>query len=251
MLPWRAAPRMEFELTGRAVHVWPVSIQAPDAVVDQFRSLLSADETGRASRFRFEHLQRSFILARGALRTLLGRYLKTPAHDLEFRYGAKGKPALPEPAGLQFNASHSRDLALFAFTMDCELGVDIEAVRCMPDMEDVARRFFCTDETAELMALSTAQRDQGFFLCWTRKEAYIKATGEGLSAPLDAFRVTLRPGEPARIVHLERDPMAARAWSLHDLALDPGYAAALAYQDSPRPLETFKVVNPKQLLEIT
>jgi 4'-phosphopantetheinyl transferase len=241
---------MEFELTGRAVHVWPVSIQGPIAVVDQFCSLLSADETARAARFRFEHLQHSFILARGALRILLGRYLNTPPCDLGFRYGAKGKPALAEPAGLQFNASHSCDLALFAFTMDCELGVDIEAVRSMPDRDDIARRFFCAEETTELMTLPAGERDQGFFLCWTRKEAYIKATGEGLSAPLDAFRVTLRPGESARMIHLERDPIAAQAWSLHDLTPDPRYAAALAYQDSPRPLKTFKVLNPKQLLEI-
>jgi 4'-phosphopantetheinyl transferase len=242
---------VEFKLTGRAVHVWPVSIQAPVAVVDQFRSFLASDETARAARFRFEHLQHSFILARGALRILLGRYLNTPPRDLEFRYGTKGKPALAEPAGLRFNASHSGDMALFAFTIDCELGVDIEAVRSMPDMEDVARRFFCAEEAAELMALSTGQRDQGFFLCWTRKEAYIKATGEGLSAPLDAFRVTLRPGDPARMFYIERDPIAAQAWTLHDLALDPRYAAALAYRDSLRPLETFKVVNPKQLLEFT
>lgn len=240
---------MAFELTGRAVHVWPVSIQASVAIIDQFRSLLSADETARAARLKFEHLQHSFILARGALRILLGRYLNTAPADLAFTYGAKGKPALAGPGSLQFNASHSGDLALFAFTMDCELGVDIEAVRSMPDMEDVSKRFFCADETAELMALSPGQRDQAFFLCWTRKEAYIKATGEGLSAPLDGFRVTLRPGDPARMVHLECDPIAAHAWTLHDLALDPRYAAALAYRDSPRPLETFKVVNPKQLLE--
>jgi 4'-phosphopantetheinyl transferase len=120
-----------------------------------------------------------------------------------------------------------------AFTMDCDLGVDIEAVRPMPDIEDIARRFFCAEETADLMALSTAQRDQGFFLCWTRKEAYIKATGEGLSAPLDAFQVTLRPGEAARMIHLERDPIAAQAWTLHDLMPGSRYAAALAYRIHP------------------
>jgi 4'-phosphopantetheinyl transferase len=238
-----------FELSVRAVQVFPVSIQAPVPVVDQFRSLLSSDEAARAARFRFEHLQHSFILARGALRILLGRYLNTSPADLAFSYAAKGKPALAGSANLQFNASHSGDLALFAFTLDCDLGVDIEAVRSMPDMEDVAGRFFCAEEIAELMALSPGQRDQAFFLCWTRKEAYIKATGEGLSVPLDAFRVTLRPGDPARMVHLECDPIAAQAWTLHDLALDPHYAAALAYRDSPRPLETFRVVNPKQLLE--
>lgn len=243
-------PAGNFELTDRTVHVRAVHTQAPDAVVEQFQSLLAADEIERAARFRFEHLQRSFILARGALRILLGRYLNTAPHDLEFSYGSKGKPTLSAPARLQFNASHSGALALFAFTMDCEIGVDVEVVRQTPDIEDIAKRFFCTEEAAELMSLPAGQRDQAFFLCWTRKEAYIKATGEGLSAPLDAFRVTLRPGEPARILHFARDPIAAQAWTLHDLRPDPAYAAALAYRDSPRPLETFKVINPKQLLEI-
>jgi 4'-phosphopantetheinyl transferase len=246
---------VEHELTGRVVHVWPVSTLAPDAVVERFQPLLTQDETDRAGRFRFERLQRSFILARGALRVLLGRYLNIAPGDIEFSYGFRGKPALATPGlpqfnALQFNASHSGDLALFAFTMDCEVGVDVEAIRPMPDIEDVAKRFFCAEETAELMSLPDGQREHGFFLCWTRKEAYIKATGDGLSTPLDAFRVSLRPSEAAGLVHLERDPIAAQAWTLHDLAPAPGYAAALAYRDSPRPLETFPFLNPKQLLDI-
>ena len=243
---------MAYELTGRAIAVWPVSTQAPDAVVERFRSFLAPDEMERAARFRFEHLQRSFVLARGALRVLLGRYLNMRARDLQFHYGSKGKPSLADARPrLQFNASHSHDLALFAFTLDCEIGVDVEAVRPMPDIEDIARRFFCAEETAELMSLPAGQRNDSFFLCWTRKEAYIKATGEGLSTPLDAFRVTLRSGEAARMLHLASDPIAAEAWSLHNLTPAPGYAAALAYRDSPRPLQTFPFVNPKQLLELT
>ncbi len=241
---------MAYEFTGRAVHVWPVLTQAPDAVVEHFQLLLAPDETDRAGRFRFDHLRRSFILARGALRILLGRYLNTAPGGIEFGYGSKGKPALAARNALQFNASHSGDLALFAFTTDCEIGVDVERIRPMPDIEDVAKRFFCAEETAELMSLPAGQREHGFFLCWTRKEAYIKATGEGLSTPLDAFRVTLRPSEPAGMVHLERDPSAAQAWTLHDLTPAPGYAAALAYRDSPRPLEKFPFFNPKQLLDI-
>jgi 4'-phosphopantetheinyl transferase len=241
---------MAYELTGRAVHVWPVSTHAPAAVTEQFWFLLAPDETDRAGRFRFDHLRRSFILARGALRVLLGRYLNIAPGGIEFGYGSKGKPALAAPHRLQFNASHSGDLALFAFTTDCEIGVDVERIRPIPDTEDVAKRFFCAEETAELMALPAGQREHGFFLCWTRKEAYIKATGEGLSTPLDAFRVTLQPSEPAGMVHLERDPIAAQAWTLHDLTPAPGYAAALAYRDSPRPLETFPFLNPKQLLDI-
>ena len=242
---------MEHELTGRAVHVWPVSTYAPDAVVERFRALLAPDEADRADRFRFPHLRQSFMLARGALRVLLGRYLNTAPGDIEFVYGSKGKPALPVGNRLQFNASHSGDLALFAFTLDCEIGVDVEPIRPMLDIENVAKRFFCAEEAEELMSLPAGQREHGFFLCWTRKEAYIKATGDGLSTPLDAFRVTLRPGVPANLVHLQRDRMAAEAWTLQDLTSAPGYAAALAYRDSPRPLKTFPFFNPKQLLDIT
>ncbi|HEX4593379.1 MAG TPA: 4'-phosphopantetheinyl transferase superfamily protein [Bryobacteraceae bacterium] len=246
MLSWHVA----YELNGRIVHIWPLWIEGPDAVVERFRSLLAPDETDRAARFKFEHLRHSFILARGALRILLGRYVNTSPADLIFTYGSNGKPALAPPARVQFNASHSGGLALFAFAMDCEIGIDVEAVRAMPDMENIAKRFFCDEEAAELMSLPAEERDRGFYLCWTRKEAYIKATGEGLSAPLDAFRVTLRPGDPARVVHLAGDPTAARAWTLHDLALDKRYAAALAYRDAARPIETFSPANPKQLLDL-
>ena len=242
---------MEHELTGRAVHVWPVSTYAPDAVVERFRVLLAPDETDRADRFRFPHLRQSFMLARGALRVLLGQYLNTAPAEIEFSYGSKGKPAVAAGNRLQFNASHTGDLALFAFTLDCGIGVDVEPIRPMPDIEDVAKRFFCAEETEELMSLPEGQREHGFFLCWTRKEAYIKATGDGLSTPLDAFRVTLRPGAPANLVHLQRDYRAAEAWTLQDLTSAPGYAAALAYRDSPRPLKTFPFFNPKQLLDIT
>jgi 4'-phosphopantetheinyl transferase len=231
--------------------VWPVSIQAPESIVQQFQLLLAPDEADRAARFRFDHLRSSYILGRGALRILLGRYLNSPPQDLAFRYGSRGKPALGAPVRLQFNASHSGDLALFAFTMDREIGVDVEAIRLMPDLEDIAKRFFCAEETAELMSLPAGQREHAFFLCWTRKEAYIKGTGEGLSTPLDAFRVVLRPGDPAGIVHLAGDPAGARAWTLHDLRPAPGYAAALAYCDSARPFQLFKSVNPKQLLDFT
>ena len=247
MLSWH----VEYELPGRVVHIWPVSIETPDPVVEQLRPLLDPVETDRAARFKFEHLRGAFILTRGVLRVLLGRYLHSVPQDVQFRYGSKGKPALLSPGGLQFNVSHSGGVALFAFTMDCEIGVDVEGIRPMPDMEGIAQRFFCAEETAELISLPLGQRDQGFFHCWTRKEAYIKATGEGLSEPLDAFRVTLRPGQPAGILHLGRDPAAAGLWKLHDLRVAPGYAAALAYRDTPRPIKEFSLMNPKQLLDFT
>src|SRR5438094_222037 len=133
-------PPSNFELTDRTVHVWALCTRAPDAVVEKFQLFLMPDETARAARFRFEHLQRSFILTRGALRVLLGRYLNTAPRDLQFSYGSNGKPTLAPSACLQFNASHSGDLALFAFTTDCEIGIDVEAVHPMPNIEDIASR---------------------------------------------------------------------------------------------------------------
>ncbi|MGI8990834.1 MAG: 4'-phosphopantetheinyl transferase family protein, partial [Bryobacteraceae bacterium] len=223
-------------LTGRGVHVWPFRIYGSDALAAEFLKVLSPDERERAARFRFERLQRSFILTRGALRILLGHYLETSPAGIQFEYGAKGKPHLAAPSRIEFNVSHSGELALFAFTLDCELGVDVEQIRPMPDMRAIAAQFFHEEEAAELMTLPASRREHAFFLCWTRKEAYIKAIGDGLSAPLDGFRVTLRPGEPARFIHLARDTDAAATWTLHDLDLDLQYAAALAYRDSPRPL---------------
>ncbi|MBZ5607013.1 MAG: 4'-phosphopantetheinyl transferase superfamily protein [Acidobacteriia bacterium] len=163
-------------------------------------------------------------------------------------YGPKGKPALVTPAGVSFNTSHSGGLAVFAFTPGCELGVDLERIRPLPDLQDVAQRFFCSEETSDLLALPAGQQERAFFLCWTRKEAYIKATGDGLSVPLDAFRVELRPGEAARFIHVAHDVKAAKAWTLHDLDFGPDYAAALAYQDAERPLTVFRPADPADLL---
>jgi 4'-phosphopantetheinyl transferase len=237
-----------FELDGRSVHVYAVRLDAPEAVAAQFDPLLAPDERERAARFRFDHLRRSYTVARGALRVLLGRYLGADPAGIGFLYGSKGKPRLPPPAPVEFNVSHSGTLAVYAFTRDGELGVDVEQIRPLADMQGIAARFFCAEESVELMALASAVRTQAFFLCWTRKEAYLKAMGDGLSVPLDGFRVTLRPGEPASMVHLAQDAAAAAAWTLHDLSLAPEYAAALAYRDAPRPLVVFPPIEPAELL---
>jgi 4'-phosphopantetheinyl transferase len=236
------------ELTGRDVHVWPIRIEAPDTVVARFQPLLAPDETARAARFHFDHLQRRFILSRGALRILLGHYLDIAADRIEFSYGSRGKPSLAAPAGIHFNASHSGDVALLAFTLHCEIGVDVEKMRPISDMRGIASRFFCAEESTELMALPPEERERAFFLCWTRKEAYLKAVGEGLYAPLNDFCVTLRPGEPARFIHLRNDAAAAKAWTLHDLDAAPGHAAALAYHDAPRQVHLLPLADPAGLL---
>jgi 4'-phosphopantetheinyl transferase len=149
---------------------------------------------------------------------------------------------------VRFNASHSGGLALFAITLDREIGVDIEHVRPMRDLEGIAARFFSTRETADLMSLPEDQREEGFFRCWTRKEAYIKAIGDGLSVPLDSFAVSLEPGEAARMIQLGGSAGRAAAWSMHDLVIAPGYAAALAYQDIPREVRLAMTLDPSDLL---
>ncbi|MGA2592841.1 MAG: 4'-phosphopantetheinyl transferase superfamily protein [Bryobacteraceae bacterium] len=236
-----------FDLSGRIVHIWPVRTETPSSVAVSFEPYLSPDEKGRAAQFRFERHRNSFVVARGILRILLGRYLNIPPAGFLFRYGPKGKPAIAGSEGIDFNLSHSGSLAVFAFTAGCELGIDVERIRPLPDMQSIADRFFCSEEAAELMSLPANQREHGFYLCWTRKEAYIKASSDGLSAPLDGFRVTLRPGQTARFIHLSNDTGASQAWSLHDLRLASDYAAALAYRDAERPIVILPVVDPTEL----
>jgi 4'-phosphopantetheinyl transferase len=239
------------QLVGRVVHVWPVSTVASNDITWWLERVLAPDEKDRAARFRFDHLRHSFILARGALRILLGRYLNASPASIQFKYGSKGKPTLTVPPLVDFNASHSGGLAVFAFTAHCEIGVDVEQIRPLSDMQNIADRFFCSEEAAELMSLTANQREHAFFLCWTRKEAYIKAIGDGLSAPLNDFRVTVQPGQPARFIHIAHNANDAKNWTLSDLELAPNYAAALAYRDSERPVVVSPVIDPAELLSMT
>ena len=237
-----------FQRTEQAVDVWSVHTAGSGPVAGEVERILAPDEKARADQFRFSHLRRSFVLARGALRILLGYYLDVSPASIRFTYGSKGKPALAVPGRVEFNASHSGGLAVFAFTTGCEIGVDVEQIRPIEDMQRIADRFFCPEEAQELMSLHANQRERSFYLCWTRKEAYIKAIGDGLSAPLDGFRVTLDPGQPARFMHIASDTYSAKAWTLHDLQLAPGYAAALAYRDGERSVAVSQIIDPAELL---
>lgn len=221
---------------GSDIHLWSFPTRASEDVRAKFEGVLAPDEAHRANRFRFPHLRETFVLARGALRFLLGRYLNVHPASIRFVYGSSGKPALALTTSLEFNLTHSGDLAAVALCMGCELGVDVERLCPLPDMHRIARQFFCPEETSEIMSLPEAARERAFFDCWTRKEAYIKAVGDGFSTPLDGFRVTVQPGISASIVHVAHDSAAAKAWTLHDLCLAQDYAAALAYCDQPRSL---------------
>lgn len=237
-----------FEFSKCAVHIWVLSINPSLAIAAKFEPVLSADEKHRAARFHFDHLRCSFVTTRGVLRCLLGRYLNLHPARIQFAYGLKGKPFVAAAASLEFNTTHSGDTAAFAFTVGCQIGVDLEQIRPLAEIQDIANHYFCSDEAAEIMSLPSEERERAFFLCWTRKEAYIKAIGYGLSAHLHDFRVTVLPGEPAHFIHLGHDKEAAKAWTLENLSLAPNYAAAIAYPDRQRPLSILPILDPRELI---
>jgi 4'-phosphopantetheinyl transferase len=232
-----------FELSRNEVHIWTLRTSDLKAAAPIFERVLVTDEMERAQRFRFSHLRESFVIARGALRYLLGRYLDVPPSRITFVYGSKGKPALASVDNVQFNMTHSGTLAAVAITADCQIGIDVEQIRQLSDMEQIAERFFCPEETKEIMSVPPCERAHTFFRCWTLKEAYVKAVGDGLSVPLNGFQVTLQPDRPKRLVHVGNDIAAAESWTLHELCLAPDHAAALAYRDRERSVSVFRILD--------
>jgi 4'-phosphopantetheinyl transferase len=221
---WSSPPASLSLQTGE-VHVWRLALGQPH---ERFIELLDRDELSRANRFHFEKDRKHFVVARGFLRVLLGRYLNRDPKQLKFTYGAYGKPELPGDEWLRFNMSHSHGIALYALNEGHDIGVDVEYMRADFTSDDIARRFFSRVEVESLCGLPTEERVASFFRCWTRKEAYIKATGRGLSQPLDGFDVTLAPGESAAL--LRTDAGAHEHWSMANIEVGPGYAGALAVE---------------------
>ena len=207
------------------MHVWRVDLEQPEDVVQKFRATLENDEVFRADRFHFEKDRRAFTVSRGFLRHVIGRYLGTNPEAVRFSYGPYGKPALNGDTALRFNMSHSRAVGLVAVTQAREIGVDVEYIRADFATEDIARRFFSPCEVEAFNELPNAQQVSAFFKCWTRKEAYIKAIGRGLSQPLDGFDVTLVPDVPPALLRADADD--ASRWSLTDIDVGDEYAAAL------------------------
>lgn len=210
-------------LGAREVHVWGLDL-ANEA--DALEPLLSEDEIARADRFRFARDRRRYVTGRGLLRTILARYLRRDPASISFRYGRYGRPELPE---LPFNVSHSEDLGVVAVGLDADIGVDIERLRPEPAEEQVAERFFSPREVVALRSLHRADQPRAFLACWTRKEAFIKALGNGLSLALDSFDVTLRPSEPPALTRTAWSASEPGRWGLFDLSASfPGHVAAVA-----------------------
>lgn len=215
------------------VHVWRAQLNQTSQQVERLLSLLAPDEKSRAERFHFERDRKRFIVSHGILRAILGEYLNLNPAQLQFSYNAYGKPALMEEggsSGIRFNLSHSQSLALYAIARHRELGVDIEYMRPEFAGAEIAEKFFSPTEVAALRSTPVEQQTEAFFNCWTRKEAYIKARGEGLSFPLDRFNVSLTTGEPEVTLNVPESPDEAARWSLQMLMPGDGYAAAIAVE---------------------
>jgi 4'-phosphopantetheinyl transferase len=233
------------ELGPRDLHIWRVSLLVSEEQVARWEQVLPAPEIERSRRFYHAVHRRAYTVSHGVLRTLLAKYLGASPQQLAFCYGRAGKPALEDMGtDLAFNMSHSGDLAVYAFARDCRLGVDIEQVRPMADLELVASQFFSAEERSELLALEAADRVAAFFRCWTRKEAYIKAIGDGLLIPLKSFRVSLAPGQPAALLHAADSNLAD--WHMHHLAPAADYVGAVAHDGAARQVRQFgdRLLNP-------
>ncbi len=227
---WQTPPD-PFVLPANCIHVWRAELTCSPDALKSYAQTLSPDEQERAARFHFESDRNFYIAARGILRKLFAGYIETEPQTLQFETNAYGKPALSAPfdASLQFNLSHSGGIGLFAFARNQRVGVDVEFCRPNIDFMTLANSVFSPLERQFLRLMPTSYRAPAFFACWTRKEAYIKAQGQGMALALDSFDVSLTPGQP-KILATRPDPTEARRWTLRDLMPGFGCAAALVVE---------------------
>ncbi len=216
-------------LADAAVAVWLTRLDLDAEQVRQCTGLLSRDEQLRAERFHFERDRRRFVAARGILRVLLGEHLGITPASIAFGYAKNGKPFIADhAASMHFNVAHAHERALYAISKSCALGVDIEYLNRDIDYSGLAERFFTSRERTELKRIPESDRKRAFFSCWTRKEAVIKATGDGLSLPLNQFEVTLAPGIAPRLLDSAAAPQLAGYWNLYAPDIGNDYIAAVA-----------------------
>jgi len=224
-------PPDDLAFASNQVDVWRVSISdfAPDSV-RWMESILSAEEIKRADRFHFQADRHRFVVSHTSLRDILSRYLYRSPQDIEFATGEHGKPVIFPQSQLDFNLSHSGDFALIAIAQGRKVGVDVEKHRVDMEYEKIAQRFFSDKEKSELRELPDDQKITGFFNCWTRKEAYIKAHGLGLLLPLEDFDVLIAPNEPAVLLATRPDSEEASRWTLLSLHVSSDHTGAVSIE---------------------
>jgi 4'-phosphopantetheinyl transferase len=233
----------DYAISDDEVHVWLARVGLPAKHILMLADILSPEERQKAERFHFQVDRERHVVGRALVRITMGRLLDRRPDNFRFRYNKFGKPCLADDAnerGLQFNVSHSGELILVALAANRRIGVDVERIREDLRIEGIAGRFFSSREQADLAALPADLRHDAFFRCWSQKEAFIKARGEGLSLPLDSFDVTLRPTEPPALLETRPDPVEASRWVIRGLDVGPGHTAALAVEGTGWRLETMQ-----------
>jgi 4'-phosphopantetheinyl transferase len=233
--PLQTRPPGDLRLNRDDVHVWRTFVDPPTLCVERFVPLLSRTERIRAQRFHFERDRKRFIARRGLLRVILGRYLDIAPGELAFCYGSHGKPSIApqqNQAELSFSVSHSQGVIVYGIAHRRNIGIDIEGVRPIPQMEGLTEYVLSSREQARFRELLPSQRLLEFLRCWTRKEAFLKACGDGLSRSLRDFSVSLSSDGPARLLNVDWDPDEVSRWSLLELACIPGYLGALCVEGS-------------------
>jgi 4'-phosphopantetheinyl transferase len=215
------------KLNNGEVHIWQIGLDMPDGCWQILTSLLSEDELAKANRFHFVKHRRRHTVSHAALRILLGQYLARPPRDIDFKYNTHGKPRLAdEDQKIKFNLSHTEDIMLVAFVLDSEIGIDIEAVTRTVDYMGVGQRWFSALESRTLQSLPEQERIDAFFRAWCRKEAYIKARGEGMAHPLQRFSVALDKHESRLVEHLDDSGETSR-WTFIDIDVAENYRATV------------------------
>jgi 4'-phosphopantetheinyl transferase len=210
------------------LHLWQAELDLADEELAPLIRVLSPDELHRAAQLRFARDGRRFMAGRGLLRNVIASYLRCPAQEINLVYGARGKPALAT-ADLQFNLAHSDGLAIIGLTRSGPLGVDVERVRPLQDLTRLVNGFFSPRERLEMTALPPEDQQMAFFTCWTRKEAYLKATGDGLATPLNQFDMPVVPSAPPRLLQVDVASGETESWSLWDVPLDDGFVGTVAF----------------------
>lgn len=238
-------PPAEFKISGNEVHVWRASLDQNEATMAGLWELLTPDERQRAQRYCFKKGQQQFVVARGVLRQIISLYTKLSPAALKLTSNSYGRPALSadsNPTEIEFNLSHSGNMVLYAFSRGRAVGIDIEMVKKEVATLSIAENFFSPDEVTALKAVPEDMHAVAFFNCWTRKEAYIKALGEGLSHPLQNFSVSLAPHEEAALLSVMGDPSEAARWKIYALEPGAGYVASVIAENPPFSLREWEYV---------
>ena len=235
-------PLVNWDLGPTEVHVWTTSLDVVPKVLSTFERILCSSEMESARRFRVKQHRNRFIAARGFVRTLLSHYLRINPAEPEFVYGPYGKPSLStafRESGLNFNLAHSENLAVIAVTQAGAIGVDVERIRPLADAGELVAQFFSARTRAAFQNLPLEQKPTAFFNLWTRKEAWLKATGEGIGSLLNVVEVSFLPDEPPRLLSLPREVQTLGPWVLHEFSPRPGFIAALAIAAHEAPLHCY------------